>query len=532
MDKVDRFINIFEGFQDRFGFYIEDDKVISPGEKKSGRSITGIDGVRREHWESHLEGKPFYVTILSSNKPKKVLGNSLGIVPINKDNNCKWGCIDLDNREMDHHKLISIIKKFELPLIVCKSKSNGAHAFLFCTDFIPASVMKHKLELLSTLFGEFEVDKIFPQQEEILADRGDSGSWLNMPYAGNTRRAVKLDGTEATLEEFFEMYDQYKQSPEQIENLKLDFESDWFKDGPPCLQFHAKQGVIEGERNDIMLDICKYLKKRFPSDDEKDPEGWKNKAYEYNKKFVGLKETEIANTNIKSADKKNYNYSCKKLHLKKYCNAKLCITRKYGIGENTDVAKLSIGPLAVMKSDPPLWFCTINGKRVILSTKEKNNQLLFRDAVCDQTYKTPASLPKLIFEERMRELEASATDIPVPEDSKTTFKLKNLLEEFCINRQQGDTLEEIEIDKVFFDKEREVYVFKFRVFYDFLEANKWKVNENKTHIFLKDLKTVSYTQVNLTTKENKKKNIRVYEAKIEKKEVEIPNKNFGLDEDL
>ena len=532
MDNVDKFINIFEGFEERFGFFVDNSNNAVPGEKKKGISMTGIDKVQREHWEAHLKGTIFTAHIMKNDKPHPKRASSLGISPITKDNLCKWGCIDLDDRNMDHWKLISIIRKYKLPLVVCKSKSNGAHAFLFSTEFVSAKLVKQKLELISTLLGQYEVDKILPQQEEVIAERGDMGSWLNMPYAGGKRCAVKNDGTEATLEEFFEMYETYKQTPDQIAALNVEFETDWFKDGPPCLQCHAKQGIEEGERNDIMLDICKYLKKRFPSDDEKDSESWKNKAYEYNKEFTHLEESEVSETNVKSVDKKNYNYSCKKLHLKKYCNAKLCITRKYGIGENTDVTKLSIGPLSVMKSDPPLWFCTVDGKRVMLSTKEKNNQLLFRDAVCDQTYKTPASLPKLVFEERMRELEETATPIDAPEDSKTVYKLEKHLEEFCMNRQYAETIEELDIDKVFYNEKESTYMFKYPMFSAYLEQNKWRIGDVKTHVFLKDMNNVKYKQVWLPAKNGDKKNIRVYEVKLNKKEVEIPDRVFGLDDSL
>ena len=44
--------------------------------------------------------------------------NNLGIIPINDDNKCKWGCIDIDSYAgFDHKKLINKITNIKLPLI-------------------------------------------------------------------------------------------------------------------------------------------------------------------------------------------------------------------------------------------------------------------------------------------------------------------------------------------------------------------------------------------------------------------------------
>ena len=41
--------------------------------------------------------------------------DSLGVIPINDDNKCKWGCIDIDSYAgFDHKKLIDKINKFTI----------------------------------------------------------------------------------------------------------------------------------------------------------------------------------------------------------------------------------------------------------------------------------------------------------------------------------------------------------------------------------------------------------------------------------
>ena len=55
---------------------------------------------------------------------------SLGIIPINEDNQCIWGCVDIDSYAgFDHKKLIDKIKELNLPLMVCRSKSGRSTRF-------------------------------------------------------------------------------------------------------------------------------------------------------------------------------------------------------------------------------------------------------------------------------------------------------------------------------------------------------------------------------------------------------------------
>ena len=48
--------------------------------------------------------------------------------------------------------------------------------------------------------------EVFPKQEKLANDK-DTGSWLNLPYFGDSRWAFLDNGDGATLEEFLELYD-------------------------------------------------------------------------------------------------------------------------------------------------------------------------------------------------------------------------------------------------------------------------------------------------------------------------------------
>ena len=156
--KKDKFKNIFEGLKIAYGQYQKGDR--NENGKQTGKAFIVRKNVSDDLWENHLQGK----------------GAALGIIPINEDNLCKWGCIDIDEYNFDHASLVQSIRRLKLPLIVCRSKSGGAHVFLFTKNFIPAYQMQSTLKKMAKTLG-YEGSEIFPKQTEILVDRGDTGNF-------------------------------------------------------------------------------------------------------------------------------------------------------------------------------------------------------------------------------------------------------------------------------------------------------------------------------------------------------------------
>ena len=109
----------------------------------------------------------------------------------------------------------------------------------------------------------------FPKQIKLHLDRDDVGNFLNLPYYNSEdglRYAIKDDGTSATLDEFIELYEQYKQTPEQVTKLQTGGEAEQHQltDGPPCLQILAKNKISEGGRNNGLFNLGVYLRKAYP----------------------------------------------------------------------------------------------------------------------------------------------------------------------------------------------------------------------------------------------------------------------------
>ena len=105
----------------------------------------------------------------------------IGSIPINSDNMCRFGALDIDTYDLNHKALSEKLKKLKLPLFHCRSKSGGAHLFLFLKDWEPAALVREYLMEMSIALG-FSGCEIFPKQDKILAERGDVGNFINMPY--------------------------------------------------------------------------------------------------------------------------------------------------------------------------------------------------------------------------------------------------------------------------------------------------------------------------------------------------------------
>ena len=155
----EQFHKVFAGLTRAYGTYtIEDSSNI----KIEGTAKTVSESYTSHLWELHLTGK---------------IG--LGVIPINDDNKCKWGCIDVDEYNLNLEELSQKFKKKNI--IVCRSKSGGAHLFIFTKNFISAGLMIKKLKEVCNILNFSKYD-LFPRQDKILAERGDTGNWLNMPY--------------------------------------------------------------------------------------------------------------------------------------------------------------------------------------------------------------------------------------------------------------------------------------------------------------------------------------------------------------
>ena len=339
---IDKFQALFKGSIKAHGSW----EVI---DLKNGRAKTIKRGPTIEDFTKHIDGRA-----------------GLGIVPIGPDYKCYFGAIDIDdhkktkNTSIDHAKLAIKIATLGLPLIVCKSKSGGAHCYTFVKEPIPASEMITNLHKWGRTLGYKSIE-IFPKQSEL--GEGQIGNWINLPYYGNERYGFSPSGNPLNLESFIKLAESMVEAKYEV---KEQDEPRDFKDAPPCLEFIYKVGINDGERNTTLFNYGVYFKKAFPSD-------WKEKMRTLNYKAVSppLVEKEL-NILIKSLEKTEYRYKCKEEPLCSVCDSTVCKSRAYGIDPDDDISGVEVmfGELTMIDMKPPKWILDISGHNVVLTTEE------------------------------------------------------------------------------------------------------------------------------------------------------------------
>ena len=127
---MQKFRDIFEGNNSAYGQLILSGETTDKG-KAVGKAFIKREPIPDHFWQDHIDGKD----------------PALGVIPINENNECRWGCIDVDQYNLDHMAIMRNIKGLGFPLVTFRSKSGGAHLFLFTKEFISASLMQSKLKM-------------------------------------------------------------------------------------------------------------------------------------------------------------------------------------------------------------------------------------------------------------------------------------------------------------------------------------------------------------------------------------------------
>ena len=507
--SVEKFSAVFNGLQLAYGTYKVEKKQVNG--KNTGRAAIMREPRTTALWEGHLSGK----------------GRAIGIIPINEDNNCVWGCIDVDQYPLDHKLLVEKIRKLKLPLVVCRSKSGGAHCFLFTTEWVEAKDMQATLQQISAALG-YGGSEIFPKQVKLHLDRDDVGNFLNLPYydaEDGLRYAIKDDGTSATLDEFFELYETHKQTPEQLMQLQVgeEAESATLRDGPPCLQFLVKNKIGEGARNNGLFNLGVYVRKAYP-------DSWETEIMTYNLQYLdpplAINEVTVI---TKQLNRKDYTYKCSDAPINAHCNKELCQTRKHGVGAAIQGA--AIANLRKYNSVPPVWFVDVNGEPLELDTEALMSQPVFQKACMEQLNFMPRSVSKQIWEGRIGALMNEMRDnesaiMEVAEDASISGQFYDYLEEFCAHMQKANDKEEILLKRPWTDEEEGVTYFRLKDFESFLKRNKFF--EYKSHKIAQRLRDRGGDSTVLRIKS---RTVRVWQVPaFESGDIEFNSPNFGSEQ--
>lgn len=463
-----QFMALFEGFQGAYGVY-------STGEKKKGKAKVGGKAaslVGQPHagiWSDHLNGK-----------------QGLGIIPINEKGQCRFGAIDVDRYDIDPASVYNKVSKMGLPLVVCRSKSGGCHLFCFTTDFVSADIMKSKLAEFASVLG-YGGSEIFPKQTELLVERGDAGSWINIPYFKGEETDRYAYGENAmpikSIQEFLREAQRKMIDPEMLETYSVGRKDPLGPDAPPCLNCLCSQGFPEGTRNNglMQLGIFAILK---------DKDNWERELDKMNAEYMDppLSSVEVLGV-IKSLKKKEYRYMCSSQPMASFCNRPKCRTVRYGIGPSTGMP--TMGTLTKFATTPPVWFLDIEGGgRIELTTEDLQQPLRFQKACMDQHNIMPPVLKRDNWSDIVAALLESVNIVSVPYESTPTGQLMSYLEDFfnVKSHPKEKRGREVLLTGNVWKEYDDTYHFRLRDFMDYLAVRRFtEFKQSKVAVMLKEM---------------------------------------------
>jgi len=359
----------------------------------------------------------------------------LGLVPILDDATCWFGAIDIDAHgdapDVNLQELESRVREKDLPLMVCRSKSGGAHLYAFGSEPLPAKLLRSALAKWATALGHGGCE-IFPKQEHLPQDSDGErqlGNWINLCWfdadSSDCLRYAFEGGKQVNVEYFLDLAESRKVSASML----VERSSDEHDEAPPCIQSMIANGVGGGHRNEALYNMVVYLKKAYP-------ETWKDKAFDLNARVfeIPLEHSEAKKT-ITSAGRREYRYKCKEEPCRSLCKSSICVQRKFGItpdeksemelGKDPDFQKLE-----KINTDPPRWVLHIDGFYLNLTTVELMDYRRVREAVAERLTRLVPPMKNDRWQAKLHKLMEVCVELEAPEEASTTGFIGARLSEF------------------------------------------------------------------------------------------------------
>lgn len=399
------FSKLFEGSVHSFGQW----------DRNSGKMFTVKEPPTVANFKDHLDGK-----------------KGIGIVPIYHDRFSKWGAIDIEEENLRDagisiFDLESTVRERNLPLMVCRSKSGGAHLYFFLNEAIPTAGLRGTLTDWAGRVG-FGGVEVFPKQNET----SDSalGNWINLPYfdSGKTERYMVEGGKKQPFSYFLEAAQTAAASKAYMEVFEQDH-----AEAPPCIQAMLAGKVPKGARNEALYGISVYLKRAFP-------DGYKQKAFDANSKFEAPLPHAEARKTIDSATRRDYKYKCSQEPCRSLCDSNTCITRKFGItpseeqelkAEVSTVARNGyFSHLRKYVMEPVHWKLDVDGQEVTVPTAILMDFAKLRAAIADAHTKLIPVMKDKDWHLILTQLMEGCEFIETPDEASTSGFVRSRLREF------------------------------------------------------------------------------------------------------
>lgn len=460
--NVLRFAQLFRGNERSFGQF-------TPNVPSSRHSITEKGAYTLDHFESHLGGR-----------------KGLGLVPILDDGHCWFGAIDIDAHgdadDIDLVALEKLVRELDYPLTVCRSKSGGAHLYLFGNEPLRAPVVRKVLAKWAVQLGHGGCE-VFPKQDHLPVDKDTNerqlGNWLNLAWFDaenpDTLRYTVEGGKRVGFEHFLDIAESRRITP----GMLVEKGDDEHGEAPPCIQRMISEGVGKGHRNEAMYNMVIYLKQAFP-------ETYRDRAFDMNGRiFTEPMSHAEAKKVIQSASRRDYRYKCGEEPCKSLCRSFECVTRKFGITPDEkgemDMGKApDFGPLEKYTTTPVRWALLVDGVRLNLTTQQLMDFKAIREAVADNLTRLIPPMKNDRWQVILHKLMAEATLVEAPEEATLEGALWGRLQNFLTKTDlESDGTDTADRDSLAYgtpvvqvrNDERVVY-FRGQDFLDYLKKNR------------------------------------------------------------
>ena len=446
-------MRLFRGFAGAHGTHgapRQSSSAVKMAIKDTARTLR--DPVTPQLWEQHLDGE-----------------RAIGIIPIREDNTCLWGAIDIDKYSIVHGDIVRELETMDAPIVVCRSKSGGAHLYMFMSEPVPAGELQARLRELASTLGHGD-SEIFPKQDQVLLDRGELGNWMSMPYFGGDKTqkyAVLESGRGLTVRQFLDRAEKMQVSRERLVSLRFTRPVPEMAEGPPCLEHLASIGIVQGTQNNGLFNLGVLAQKM-------QPDSWESLLEDWNHRFLRPPAPSDGVTSvIKSLRKRQYNFKCGDQPIVSHCNMQICRLRKYGIGPSG--SSRLVETISILDTEPPLFFaCLRTGGTVECDTNTLLDARMFQRAVLSQLRQV---IPLAKMDEWLSQIQTcmeAATTIEAPREVGLTGQFEELLERFCTDRHAADERDEMILGKPWKDEDSGRVWFRLRDLQDMLDRSKFR----------------------------------------------------------
>jgi hypothetical protein len=412
----------------------------------------------------------------------------LGIVPVDENGMCYFGAIDIDIDTIDHKELYARVSKRNLPLSVCRSKSGGAHLYVFFSKPFNATTVQYLLKKWASLLGYPSKTEVFPKQTKSTA--GNIGNWINLPYfnSENTVRYSVGPNGSYDLDEFVKSVRFYTGDEKIDETISSDLVQ--IEEMPPCLKELSREGLGTGSRNVGLFSYGVFYRKSSPN-------GWQDKLRNYNKNYVSppLPSNELEAL-IKSLGLRQYQYKCDEEPLCSHCDRKTCLTLPFGVGnkpweDENNFDELNVQNLRKILTDPPTYTVEVNSKDIHLSSDEFRSYEKFRKRIFETQDLIIRPIKQAQWEQKLKNLLTTKTDIEAPEDASNFGSVNEKIDDFLALSERSKSREDLLRGMPIFEKEK--ILFQVSYLQRYLLSQKVMIQNQDLFALLHQRKCVSET---------------------------------------